>query len=440
MHTLSVYTEPSPSDHGCFDVHWRVGPSRYGVFRCTVVDVLPGDQDVAAELSVLQHLLEFDNVFGSDRAGNGLTLCVSSGAIRKLAMFKSDKRHLIRYSGFLTTRFSDATIIVDRPRRGTAKCWLSPVADDALTHLTIERPFPENIQLFGVGPVELRLHAMERYMERGVVESRTDAWRKLRNMARDTSIRQIRLPADLVASKLEKWGAGARDFYHRGTGWHFVVSDDDGAPRLVSMFHRELARPEIIDVDRSSNTLLGKTVLIGPIDALSTGALVAIVRRLHDQGANVCVDARAGLLVGADVAATLNRRRPDGYLVLKESYAPERSPQEFVTAARSRYGSIDALLACDLGVDDLSRLVIPATGSCSLSEHMRQFSVRLARAAQTELSLRSGVVVNLVVDVPVGEGDDSLTLNLDGIFDAIAGVDLCARLVSVRGYISPCVA
>lgn len=245
MHSIAVYTEKSPDLGNAYDVYWRTGIYRKGVCRCNITDSLPGGAGVAAELYALQYLLEYEQVLGEDRAGNAMTIAVSAPAIRKLARFKSDKKHLIPYSTFLTTRFGDAVIDVDKPRREKPGCWL-PTKPDVI-ELDIAGPLSELVFLHGVGWVELTVHAIERFLERRTAAATAAAaWRQLRNIAKDPAVREIRLPERIREKKIARWGVTAKDFYHRGTGWHFIVVEGRSHPRLVSVLEREIKYPDLV--------------------------------------------------------------------------------------------------------------------------------------------------------------------------------------------------
>ena len=123
-------------------VFWRMGKDTpcKGAYDVLIPSAYAVDAAILGELAALQHLLNVRNISGKNRNGTGLYLVVSRGAIKKLAEKKSNKAYLAEYSHFLTTRYYDAEIIVEKD-----KSWLP--ADPGPVN-------PVAINLDGINPIE----------------------------------------------------------------------------------------------------------------------------------------------------------------------------------------------------------------------------------------------------------------------------------------------
>src|ERR1035438_2769998 len=98
-----------------FLVYWTNSPvCPRGILRVRVSADIE-DRLIVAELAAVKHLLDQKSVLGQELVGNaGIQLCVSSGAIRKLFLRKSNKTHLIPFAQFLTTRYAGCQLIVNK--------------------------------------------------------------------------------------------------------------------------------------------------------------------------------------------------------------------------------------------------------------------------------------------------------------------------------------
>jgi hypothetical protein len=185
-----------------FNVYWRTGLSRKGVVRVSVT--APGLDDrervVAAELSALRHLLEDRNVCGHNKAGKGLEVFVSLGAIRKLLLAIAGSAALAPYAQFLRTRFLGAKVNVENRDLD----WADAACEQDEESLVVDAPVHATIEVGGFGRVELTPHALERYTERFAL-SPTNAWRRLQEHARDAvRVPDIRKGAKTIAKHWQK--------------------------------------------------------------------------------------------------------------------------------------------------------------------------------------------------------------------------------------------
>lgn len=185
MNFLKVVTRKNLAYRDKFDIHWtNTIMSQRGMIRIAVSANNP-DAPIIAELHALQYLLEVKEVIGRNSSGNAnLPLFVSQGAIRKLARKVSTKSHLNGYAKFLTTRFKDSPIAVDKN-----DAWTMDVPPEI--ELDAAQPLPECVYLHGMGQVELTAHVVERFAEHMQISSVSNAWRKLRALALDPEVIEV---------------------------------------------------------------------------------------------------------------------------------------------------------------------------------------------------------------------------------------------------------
>lgn len=205
MNELRVVTKPT-ADPMVFDTYWTTGLLQKGRVRTTV----SASQDcrIVAELSALQFLLEQKNVSGHNKAGAGLRLWVTYGAITKLMKESSDKFYLSPYANFLRTRFLGAQIAVENKKVS----WADELCDRNFDELTVNEPRKTILEVAGVGQVELTAHAVERYVER-FERPAVKAWRDL-----------VRLCLKAIPVKSRFQTAGKRPV-HRNEGQYLKADD-----------------------------------------------------------------------------------------------------------------------------------------------------------------------------------------------------------------------
>lgn len=231
MNILKVLTKRE-SDN-VYLVHWtNTTEGQRGTIRVTVPGTMP-DGNIIAELYALQYLLEIKEVIGNNSAGCETTLLfVSLGAIRKLTKKESEKQHLADYAKFLTTRFKGCPIEVQKNEK-----WLS--ADSLpIIELDASNPIDETIHIYGEGDVLLTSHVVERFAERIGIENIADAWRKLRKIAAETSVREIEKNNSHTRLKYAiKGREEGRYFLHPTQDLIFVVAKNGkGEPVLVTVY------------------------------------------------------------------------------------------------------------------------------------------------------------------------------------------------------------
>lgn len=235
---ITLHTE-STATANQFATYWTTG-HKQGVVVVSIQIPEASDAAIVAELAALHHLLSHRAVFGADRAGNGLQISVSFGAIRKLARGVSSKSHLLAHSRFLSTRYVDASITVAKDHR-----WVDPArASTRKETLTVTHPLPEVVNVPAMGPVGVSVHVVERLMQRANFPSMAACWHHLQRTLGDPSLQVIKLPPEILRHKVEKYGRAAGiHLAAPHSPWHFVVSDGQlpssgGLPMLVTAYVR----------------------------------------------------------------------------------------------------------------------------------------------------------------------------------------------------------
>lgn len=227
---LTVLTAP---DEGAYRVNWACGVRSQGVLYLHMPAQLE-DADIAAELFALQHLLEKREVCGHDRAGNGLTITCSFGAIKKLHHLQSKKAHLHDWAHFLTIRFSEAAMRVDK-----SDAFIRPRARDDVETLIVEAPLPETLELHGVGTVVISKHVFSRFLERmGNSLSPAHAWRRLCGWAAESCVVPYQLPPSISQAKEAKHGSVGQHFVNPRQKCQFVVVPGERGLTLATINFR----------------------------------------------------------------------------------------------------------------------------------------------------------------------------------------------------------
>lgn len=232
---LTLYTKASTAPNQ-FETFWTTG-RKQGIIDITISDTEAQDAAVIAELSAMHHLLSHKEVCGSDRAGNGMAIEVTFGAIRKIAQNTSNKRHLFAHGRFLLTRYAEAKISVSKDTS-----WIRMArAENRREALVVDAPVPEVINVAGIGKVGLSFHLIERMMERANYASIAAAWRHLGRMLGNGRVSEVALPPDVARQKAAKHGVAGKILRVAAKPWRFVLTEargnrDAGLPMLVTAY------------------------------------------------------------------------------------------------------------------------------------------------------------------------------------------------------------
>lgn len=233
MNYLRLITKPT-EDACIFNIYWtNTIQSPRGIVKVHV-PAATEDKGIVAELYALQYLLEIAEVIGADLAGNkNSKLIVSYGAIKKLSRMDASKLNLVEYAKFLTTRFKGCPVEVDKNEKWFAGFEL------AVTHeLHADKPIEETVRVFPIGDVRLTSHIVERVAEHLSVNKEVfvplgTAWRKLRQMASDECVVEVKKDNKRTVLKYAVKGlTEGRYFLNTKTNWMFVVAPEFGGTEL----------------------------------------------------------------------------------------------------------------------------------------------------------------------------------------------------------------
>jgi hypothetical protein len=238
MNILRTHTQAS-NEAKSFLVHWTNSTKRPGGLIKVRVTVNMQDAHIAAELAAMRHLLEERGVLGSDLVGNANTqLVVSLGAIKKLRRCQSDKSHLAPYANFLTTRFAGCPISVDKDTR-----WFEGFTPYTVDDLLVSGPRRETLTVTGLGEVAVTQHVLDRFADRFLPDTGLDklartAWRKLKEIASDPSVREVTRQGLWVGVKYARQGEQqGRYFLNARRNLILVITDNPGeGKRLVTAY------------------------------------------------------------------------------------------------------------------------------------------------------------------------------------------------------------
>ena len=215
---LTLHTKATATPNQ-FETYWTTGRTQ-GIIDVTISATETQDAAIIAELSAMHFLLSHKEVCGSDRAGNGMEINVTFGAIRKVAQNTSNKKHLFAHGRFLLTRYADAKIAVSKDHD-----WIRlERAENRRESLVIDEPLPEIVQINGIGRVGLSFHIIDRMMERANYANIAAAWRHLCRMLGGGRVSEVALPADVAQQKAVKHGSIGRHLSVASEPWRFVLS------------------------------------------------------------------------------------------------------------------------------------------------------------------------------------------------------------------------
>lgn len=219
-------------------VFWRVGTKNKGILDIALTDAQT-DSALIAELFAIQYLLFDKQVL--DRApgsGTGYRLVVSKGAIKKLALGKSDKLHALKYAAFLTNRMRGVAIEVS-PSPGFMALpheveieSLGCGHKDHLEYDTVDTP--------AMGKIQITHHAFEQYQARITSGDPKKPWASLVGRLMHPDLEQIEFSGKVAVHKARKYGRLDECWSHPTSRFHYIVSrGDDGVGVLVTVFERE---------------------------------------------------------------------------------------------------------------------------------------------------------------------------------------------------------
>lgn len=199
MNYLRLYaSETSPRSAR---VRWSVGVKNNGVLSVEFSEHT-ADLEAAAELAAMRYLLVQKGVTGTEiSSGKGLVIEVSKGAVRKLWLGKSSKRHLTKYGSFLRTQLEAAEVHVAKSPHATIPSESAPVTDtlvvSPMRYEYVDTPH---------GRIYITDHALERYKERMHQGYEEKAFSSLCNRLKHPALRPVELPSSVIKHKVKKHG------------------------------------------------------------------------------------------------------------------------------------------------------------------------------------------------------------------------------------------
>ncbi|MCC7481858.1 MAG: hypothetical protein IT541_10085 [Hyphomicrobiales bacterium] len=238
MNNLFLHTRPTGNQRE-FDTFWMTGMNAKGRVRTTIP--LNEDGAIAAELAAAQYLLEERHACGHNKAGAGLCLYVTFGAIRKLLNAESGKGHLAPYAIFLRTRFLGAEISVANRKVK----WIDEQCEERVESLIVSEPKGTLIEVGGFGQVELTAHAVEQYVTR-FGRKPEKAWRTLQEIAKAAS--------PVTQAKRSAF----HDIKHRRQGT-FALNQEQDLLMVITPPEKVGGLPKLVTIYRPSDKSLGET-------------------------------------------------------------------------------------------------------------------------------------------------------------------------------------
>lgn len=237
MMTLTTYSEKQ-SDSQAY-VYWRVGTKRGGVLNVTL-GFEHSDSALIAELYAIQHLLFVLKVLGREPgSGNGYRLTVSKGAIKKLALGRSDKKCAYKYSAFLRNRMAGVTIEVSQSQD------FLPVLNDSLIEvLTVgSTDIASELQTINtpaMGKVRITKHAVEQYVSRLSSGKPKNPWLSLVKRLQHPKLCSSLLTEKVRQHKVRKYGIvdNIEEWRHPDDEFRFLVLKNGDTRTLVTSYPR----------------------------------------------------------------------------------------------------------------------------------------------------------------------------------------------------------
>lgn len=227
---LRVNTVPAPDDAPYdYRVNWATGTRMQGILLVTLpYKRINLDSRLVAELAAMHHLLCIAAANGNDRCGQSLEITCSHPEIPLLQTGDAEETFAAKYATFLRIRFADAKISVGDSQ------WINPHRA-ALRVTSIKAPSAcdEQIEFHGVGPVILTHHVIERFAQRNVSSSLSEAWKDIRKLAKSSRMIETQPDEATADTNLMKYGRVPRVL--RSGPWRFVIIEDDTGLKAVTV-------------------------------------------------------------------------------------------------------------------------------------------------------------------------------------------------------------
>lgn len=200
------------------------------------------DVEIIAELVAINYLILEKQIAGENRQdGNGITLNVSKGAIKKIALGKTTKKHLFKFGNFLTFILRGISIKTHKKRSKTDIC---SSGNSERINVDVEKytgigVFAET-ELFG--KVGITYHAMERFIEHATVESGElkSPLKSMKSRISNPDMIKVELPERVKQHKDQKYGESdsVEVWKHPDSTLNFSLARKDDVYTLITVFIR----------------------------------------------------------------------------------------------------------------------------------------------------------------------------------------------------------
>ena len=222
-------------------VFWRTGLEKFGVLHVSF-DVENDEIDIAAELIAIHHLLFEKKIFNRiPSSGSPYALTVSRGAIKKLALDKSEKLFPKRYAKFLSGNgvMKGASIRV-QPAENFNVVDFQDIETIKIEHERFH--FVDEIETPNFGSVVITSHAIERFAQRTENPDVKNPRVSLIKCLCNPSLKRLDMGEAVLKHKKMKYGADnmSEVWGHESAVVKFLVIKDKitGKNVLATVFSR----------------------------------------------------------------------------------------------------------------------------------------------------------------------------------------------------------
>lgn len=238
---MKLTTLSNKTSNNSARVYWFAGMNNNGVLDVNI-DFEHEEADLIAELIAIQHLIVEREIFDRQpMSGEGYQLKVSKGAIRKLALGRSNKRFAAPFSGLLTGVMRGVDIVVTQ--RKDFIDLVDKESVEILNATTAEYSwFNDVAQTPAMGDVVITEHALEQYAKRftdgDVKKPRSSLFRRLRH----PELRLLPLEERVLKHKERRYGRAddVEVWGHESSSFKFLVlrNRTNQKRTLVTVFNR----------------------------------------------------------------------------------------------------------------------------------------------------------------------------------------------------------
>tara|TARA_R110001583_G_scaffold7080_2_gene35222 strand:+ start:390 stop:1109 length:720 start_codon:yes stop_codon:yes gene_type:complete len=198
LSTYSVLTENQSAS-----VFWRIGLTRGGCVQLTLDDGVESDKELIAEILAIKYLLYQKRVFDHQiGTGKGFQLNVSKGAIKKCALGKSGKQHVLTHAKYLAG-VPEMNIQVSKDD------FRNVLEDPQVDVISAEDIIEETrvVETPCLGDVVVLRHAVDRYAQRITDGEPKNPWASLVKRLMHPALQRLTIPENVLTHKERKYGS-----------------------------------------------------------------------------------------------------------------------------------------------------------------------------------------------------------------------------------------